>query len=81
MPFLRFDRQGGDGAGVEPLERNGFARFLAEAIGTVLDPAQRRVDLGDQLALAVPGPEFQLALGLGGGAVGEIGSPVSSQKP
>ena len=30
-------------------------------------------DLGDELALAVAGPEFNRPVGLGGGAVGEIG--------
>ena len=66
-------RQGGDGARVQPLQRNRLARLLAKAVGAVLDPAQRRVDLGDQLALPVAGAQFELALGLGGGAVGQIG--------
>jgi len=44
-----------------------------KAIGTILDPAQGRVDLGDQLALAVAGAKFQLPFGLGGGTIGEIG--------
>src|SRR5690242_7188487 len=73
VAFLRLNRQGGDRPGIQPFERDGLAGFLAEAVRAVLDPAQRRVDLGDQLALAVAGAQFQLALGLGGGTIREIG--------
>src|SRR5262249_18337081 len=38
-----------------------------------LDALQRGVDLGDQLALAVAGAQFDRAVGFGGGAVGEGG--------
>ena len=34
---------------------------------------KRGVDLGDQLALAVARPQFDGAVGLGGGPVGEVG--------
>ena len=43
------------------------------AVGALLDARQRGVDLGDQLALAVARPQLQRAVGLGGGAVGEVG--------
>src|ERR1700679_1287329 len=73
MAFLRFDGKCRDGAGVEALQGNRLAGLLAETVGTVFEPAQRGIDLGDQLALAVAGAQFELALSLGGGAVGEIG--------
>ena len=73
VPFLRLDRQRGDGARVQPLQADGLARLLAIAVVAILDPLQRRVDLGDQLALAVAGAQFQRPVGLVGGAVGEIG--------
>jgi len=65
MALLRFNRQGGDGAGVQALERNRFAGLFAEPVGAVLDPPQGGVDLGDQLALTVAGAQFQLAFGFG----------------
>src|SRR5262249_21772253 len=43
------------------------------AVGALFDPAQSRVDLGDQLALAITGAEFEAAVGFGSGAVGEVG--------
>ena len=73
MAFLRLDGQGGDGPCIQPLERDGLAGLFAKAIRAVFDPAQRRIDLGDQLALAVTGAKFQLAFGLGRGAVGQVG--------
>ncbi len=51
VAFLRLDRQGGDWTGVKPPEADRFAGLLAIAVGAVVDPLQRRVDLRDQLAL------------------------------
>ena len=73
MAFLRLDRQGGDRPGLKALERDRLAGFLAIAVGAVLDPLQRGVDLGDQLALAVAGPQFDGPVGLRGCPVGDIG--------
>src|SRR5215831_9982780 len=73
MPLLRLDRKGGNRARVETLQRNRLAGLLAETVGAVLEPPQRGIDLGDQLALAVAGAKLELALGLGRGAVGEVG--------
>src|SRR3989304_5971676 len=50
-----------------------FPSSLLVPVGAVVDPLQRRVDLGDQLALAVPRPQFDGAIRLRGGAIGEIG--------
>ena len=43
---------------LQAAERNRLAGLLAVTISAVVDPLQRRVDLGDQLALAVAGAQF-----------------------
>src|SRR5947207_1399193 len=73
VALLRLDRERRDRARLQPLQRDRLAGLLAIAVGVVLDALQRRVDLGDQLALAVAGAQFNGAVGLGGGAVGEVG--------
>src|SRR5665213_2196029 len=73
VALLRFHRQRRDRAGFEPLQRDRLAGLLAIAVGVVVDTLQRRVDLGDQLALAVAGAKFDRAVGFRGGAVGKIG--------
>src|SRR5215469_10577953 len=73
VALLRLDREGGDRAGFEALERDRLSRFLAIAVGVVLDALQRGVDLGDQLALAVAGAKLDGAVGLGRRPIGEIG--------
>lgn len=45
MALLRLEAHGCNRAGVQPLERNRFAGFIAIAIFALIDPAQRRVDL------------------------------------
>ena len=44
-----------DRPGVQPADRDRLARLLAETVFVVFDPLQRGIDLGDQLALPVPG--------------------------
>ena len=73
MALLRLHRQRRYGAGLQPLQRDRLAGLLAIAVGVVLDPLQRRVDLGDQLALAVAGAQFDRAVGFRRGAVGKVG--------
>src|SRR5229473_7481913 len=73
VALLRFHRQRRDRAGFQPLQRDRLAGLLAIAVGVVVDALQRRVDLGDQLALAVAGTQFDRAVGFRRGAVGEIG--------
>jgi hypothetical protein len=70
VTLLRLDRERGDGARLEPLERNRLAGLLAIAVAAVLEAGERRVDLGDQLALAVAGAQLDRAIGLRGRAVG-----------
>jgi hypothetical protein len=71
--FLGFQRHRGDRARIQPLQADRLSGHLAIAVFATLDPPQRRVDLGDQLALAVAGAQFQRAVGLFAGAVGQIG--------
>src|SRR5580704_16876281 len=72
VAFLGFEAEGGDRAGFETGQGDRLAGFLAVAVGALLDPAQRVVDLGDQLALAISGAQLQRTVGFGGGAIGQI---------
>src|SRR5882724_680318 len=65
VALLRFHREGGDRPGLQPLQRDRLAGLLAVAVGVVVDALQRRVDLGDQLALTVTGAQFDRAIGFG----------------
>src|SRR5215203_7494936 len=73
VALLRFDRQGSDRAGFQALQRDRLAGLLAVAVGAFVDRLHRAVDLGDQLAEAIPRAQLERAVGLGGGAIGEIG--------
>src|SRR3954449_6394522 len=73
VALLRLYRQRGDRASFQPLQRDRLAGFLAIAVGVVLDPQQRGVDLGDQLALAIAGAQLDRAVGLGRRAIGQVG--------
>src|SRR5213083_1264760 len=73
VALLRFHRERRDGPGLEPLQRDRLAGVLAIAVGVVLDALERGVDLGDQLALAVAGAEFDGAVSFGRSPIGEIG--------
>ena len=72
MPLLRLQRQGRDRPGVETLQRDRFARLLAIAVGTLGEALQCGIDLGDQLALAIPGAKLDGAIGLRRGPVRDI---------
>src|ERR1700682_2183333 len=73
VALLRLHRERRDRARLYPLQRDRLAGLLAIAVGVVLDALQRRIDLGDQLALAVAGAQLDRAVGLGGRAVRQIG--------
>src|SRR5205809_7687827 len=64
VPLLGLYRERRDRARLQPLQRDRLAGLLAIAVGVVLDPLQRRVDLGDQLALPVAGAQFDRPVGL-----------------
>ncbi len=51
--FLRFQRHRGDRARIEAFQGNLFSGYFAIAVFAVLDPTQRRIDLGYQLALLI----------------------------
>src|SRR5690606_5427697 len=72
MAFLRLDRKCSDRPCVKPLERNRLAGFFAIAICSFIKALQRRIDLGDQLALAIPRPQFDSTIGLRRSPVGQI---------
>src|SRR5258707_4484110 len=73
VALLGLDRERRDRARLQPLQRDRLAGLLAIAVGVVLDALQRRVDLGDQLALAGAGAPFDCAGGLRGNAGRPIG--------
>src|SRR5579871_3784272 len=72
VPFLGLERKRCDRPRVESLERDRFAGFLAESVGAVIDAAQRRVDLCNELALPVARSKLELTLGLGRSPIGKI---------
>src|SRR5690606_4702569 len=73
VALLRLERQGGDRPGLEPLQGDRRPRVLAITVGACLDAAERRVELGHDLAVAVAGAQFDRAVGFLAGAIGEIG--------
>src|SRR5271169_2566180 len=73
VTFLRLDRKHGDRTRLESLERDRLTGFLAIAVSAIFDALQRRIDLGDKLALAVSGAQFNRPISLRRRAVGEIG--------
>ena len=76
--LLRLDAQRGHRSGLQALHTDLLAGFQAVAVAAVFDAAQRFVDLADQLALAIPGAQFEAEfLFLGGPVirVGEVGRP------
>src|SRR5262245_21519491 len=73
VALLRFQRQGGDGPGIEAPQPNGLAGFLAVAVGAFLEARQGGIDLGNQLALAIPRPQLEGPVGFRGGTIGEVG--------
>ena len=73
MAFLGFDGQGCDWAGVEALQADWFAGVFAEPVAAVVDARDGGVDLGNQFAQPVAGPQFRGAVGFRCGAVGDVG--------
>ena len=73
MALLRLHRQRRDRARLQAAQRDRLAGLLAIAVGAVLDAAERFVDLGDQLALAVARTQLDRAVGFRRCPVGEVG--------
>src|SRR4051812_28962178 len=72
VALLGFHRKRGDRTGLQALDADWLAGFLAEAVGSVIDPVQCSIDLGDQLALAVAGAKLDGPVGLRRGAIGQV---------
>ena len=62
MRFLRLDRHGGDRAGHQTTQTNRLTGHFAIAVFAFLKTAQRRIDLGDKLALTIAGAQFKRML-------------------
>src|SRR6185437_2544712 len=73
VALLRLQAQGRDRPRVEPAPTDRLCRHFAIAVGAILDPRQRLVDLRHQFALAVAGAQFERAVAFHRGAVVEIG--------
>src|SRR5690606_29127322 len=58
VPLLSLEAQGSDRPGFQSPDADRLVRLLAVAIGAVLDPLQRLVDLPDQLSRPVARPEL-----------------------
>src|SRR5690606_40183387 len=71
--LLRFDRHRGDRAGDQAVDADRLAGDFAPAIFALVDSPQRRVDLGDELALPVTRAQLDPPVGLARSAVVEIG--------
>jgi len=73
VALLRLKAQRRYRTGIKTCQRNWFAGLVAIAIRIFLNPAQRRFDLGNQLALTVPGTKLQRSVCFGRGAVSKVG--------
>jgi hypothetical protein len=71
--FLGFQAQRGNGAGIETGQADRIAGLLAIAIGAIVNALERGIDLGNQLALAITGAQFQGAVAFRAGTIGHIG--------
>ena len=71
--LLRFEGQGGGGAGQQAAHPDGFAGFVAIAVIASIDAGNRLLDFLEQLALAVARAQLQGVLFLDGGAIGRVG--------
>src|SRR5690242_1687295 len=73
VTLLRLEAQSRDRTRLEAADADRLVSLLAIAVAAFLDTAQREVDLGDQLALAIAGTQLERAIGLERGAIGEVG--------
>src|SRR5579859_395019 len=73
VAFLGFQAERGDRPGVETGDADGLAGLLAVAVAAVLDPPERFVDLGNQLALPVTRAQLKRPVSLRRGAIGQVG--------
>src|SRR5690606_7239543 len=71
--FLSLDAQRRDRTGLEPAETDLVACLFAIAVGAVLDPHQRGVDLLQQLPFTVARAQLETELRLLRGAIVRVG--------
>src|SRR5690242_15329251 len=71
-PLLRLDGERGGGPREQPLDADGLARLLAEAVAAVLDARERGVDLLEELPLAIARAKLERVLFLKRGAVRRV---------
>ena len=64
MTLLRFQGERCDRARFEALQRDRLPGFVALPVAAVLDPRERGIDLGDELALPVAGAQLYSAVRL-----------------
>src|SRR3546814_18908646 len=81
VAFLRLDRHRGDRPRLEPRDRDRLAGHLAITVFAIADAADRRVDLGDQLALAIERAQLARPVGLARSRLGELGFPPRTGQP
>ena len=72
VALLRLDTEGGDRPGFETANADRLVGLLAIAVGTVVNPVERRIDLRDQLAFAGAGAQLDRAFSFQRCAVGQI---------
>src|SRR3546814_10977679 len=69
VALLRLQRHRRDRSRLQPRERDRLAGDRAIAIFALVDAADRRIDLGDQLALTIAGSQLDRPVGLARRAV------------
>lgn len=73
MRFLCFHCHRSDRPGDQPAKSDGLASHFAIPVFALVNPAQGRIYLRDQLALPVPGSQFDAPVGLARRPVVQIG--------
>ncbi|KQY34368.1 hypothetical protein ASD21_20795 [Caulobacter sp. Root1455] len=73
VTLLGFQAERRGGPRVQSSQTDRLAGFLAIAVGTVLDSAQRLVDFRDKFSLTIPGAKFQRPISFRRRAIGEVG--------
>src|SRR5207302_7646720 len=73
VTFLRLNRKRGNWPRFEPLERDRFASLVAIAVSAIIQSRQRRIDLGDELTLAIAGAQLDRTVGFRRRPIGEVG--------
>src|SRR5690606_20302216 len=73
VPLLGLEAQRSDWPRIKAAQPDRLPGLLAVTVGTVLDPGERCVDLGDKLPMTVTGPEFQRPVSLCRSPVGKVG--------